>query len=170
MLYFNVWHNLIIKIDFIYKINISNSYDVPYLNRIILKSRLRSSFNNSCNILRLITVFILLTGQKPVIKSAYFSDDKKYITYIIKKIIYKKLAFSLLTSIVLLAIPGLENQRSHKFNKKSSFLFVSNNLSVFPELKNYFNNFTQIKFMFDIHFSLLRFNVLNLLISSFQIA
>jgi len=111
MIYLNIWYNNIIRFDLLYKINILNSHSLPHINKIVINSNLNFVNANHLDVLRLITIIMLITGQKPVLNKIYkslnFIKNQKNSYINIKKTLRKKLAFELLNTLVLFVIPNL---------------------------------------------------------------
>jgi len=175
MSYSNIWYKNIIKLDLLYKVNILNSYNIPNLKVIAFDFLLRSSYNNYLNILHLITIAFLLTYQKPIINKTYkfidFVNNNKDLSINITKILRKRSAFDLIDIVSLLVVPNLKKQKLSLSNKIDINIFPINlySLSAFPQFKDQYMDYYFNRSTLYLIFDLLRFNIMNLMVSSFQI-
>lgn len=173
MIYYKIWYDNIIRIDFLYKFNISNSYNIPYINKVTINARLQVVKYHQSNTMHLITSFMLITNQKPkvnkslkLINTFKFEEDS-FIN--INVTLRKKRAFNLLANVALLISYNIKKLSLLRLDKMNCFSIGLNNLSLFPYMISYQNKLLYNIITLNISFTLFNFNVLKFLISSLEI-
>lgn len=172
MLYLKIWFSHVVKIDCLYKINLSNSYNIPFINKIVLNIHSLVKNDSLFNVLYSITALILITNQKPIIskvcKSIKLIKSKTNSFVNIKLTLRKVKAFEFLSTIIFLLTPHIKIN-STNLTTVNSFSVGLNNISIFPQLTGYFNKFLFENIVFSINFNVLSFYTLRFLISSLHI-
>lgn len=167
------WFCNIVKIDCLYKMNLISGYNIPYVDKITLNINSLTINNNQFKFLYLITAFVLISNQKPVIyktcKDIKNTRLKANSFLNIRITLRKNKAFEFLYIIVSLMIPHVKRLNLNNVVKISSFSINLNNISIFPQLTGCYNKSLYQIITFTFTFNLFTLNVLKLLITSLHI-
>lgn len=137
---FVFWIKKILIMDFIYKLNLKNNYDIPKIKKITLFVDLNNNFNTSKQILLGLKLLTLLTNQKPnILRSKHNISGSKLRKGSIlgcNVIISKKNISNFLNLLVFYILPQIKNVNCNYLNEKKSY---SIDLSDFLILFSFFN-------------------------------
>jgi large subunit ribosomal protein L5 len=171
----NLWQKQILKKDYIYKLQKTNTQSLPELVKVIINICMNDAVNDSKQILLSIIALELITNQKPIIyrskKSIAAFKLKKNIVIGCKIILRKSNMFDFLDSFIFLVLPKLINFKG--FTNVCSYRPI-NNISIglfdilnFPQVNTNSVLFKKIggTFMF---FTKTSFPVINLILNSYQ--
>lgn len=139
-----LWHQNIVKIDSIYKMNISNSLQSYKITDITLNICSNSIINDSKSILYYMTALRLITNQDPIVckarKSLALFKVRKGILVGTKVTLRRESLYNFLSLFIFLVLPNLKDLVFVKPNKKSFSIGIKN-LLIFPQLSKYYDRF-----------------------------
>jgi len=174
MSYINAWFNNVVKIDLIYKVNVTNSYNIPYINKVSVNTCLHFNDDGYDNVLPLTTSIMLLVNQKPIIHKTtspkIFSRLQKDSSINVRITLRKHSAFDLLDNLVLLTALKKNKIKISKLNCVNSMsirladLTFFSNFSIYLDLLLFKSNF-----LLNLGFNLSHFYIAILIVSSLQI-
>jgi large subunit ribosomal protein L5 len=174
MNYIKTWSNNILKIDSIYKMNVSNSFEIPEIKNITLNICSRSIIEDPKTVLYSITALKLITNQKPITckakKSVAVFKLRKGVLVGAKVTLRKKEVYNFLTLFILLILPNMKEFKPCKVNNSASLSIGIKDLLVFPQLSNYYDKFPKnISGIININLSKKNPNLSNILLTGYQI-
>lgn len=173
MIYFKSWYDNVVKIDLLYKVNILNSYRLPFVDKVILNACTQHGKYTQSNMLYLITALTLVTSQRPnvykVFKSITGLKIENNTSLAFKVALYKTLVYRFLDNLILFISYHSRIISTYKFDKINSFSISLNDLSLFPYLIGYLSKLLYTTVTININFALFGLKVLKVLISTFQV-
>lgn len=172
----NIYHHYInkIRILLLKKLNLVNTYDIPYIKNISLN--LEAQFKQDSNLekKKILLLIELISGQKPKIIVNKTNDSTTYTRYVVR--FNKMQSLNFLYKFNMLILPQLKFFRYFDINEKSKSnhcLFNLKDPAVFFEINNQFELFPTYdsitNFMVDIEFSTSNKQHIMLLLNSFNI-
>lgn len=174
MNYIKTWSNNVLKIDSIYKMNISNSFEIPEIKNITLNICSRSIVENPKTILYSIAALKLITNQKPTTckakKSIAVFKLRKGVLVGAKVTLRKKSIYNFLSLFILLILPNMKEFKPPKANNSGSVSIGIRDFLVFPQLSNYYDKLPKnISGVMNINVDKKKANLSNLLLTGYQI-
>jgi len=173
MSYLNAWFNNVVRIDLIYKVNVTNSYNVPYIDKININTRLYFDDDGCNDVLSLTTGIMLLVNQKPIVNKnlsfKIFSKFQKDFSINARITLRRHSAFEFLDNLVLLTALKKNKIKISKLNCVNSISVRLVDLTFFSNFSIHLNHLFKSKFLFNLYFNMSNFYIVSLLISSLQI-
>ena len=139
------WFNVIFKIDIIYKLNLSNSFEIPELDKINVNSCIRSAIDNPINIVYSIILLKLITNQKPIVckakKSIAAFKLRKGTIVSCNVSLRKKSKFDFLSIFIFLALAKVKKYNFCNINSEGNVSIGIKDLFIFPQIMNSYEKF-----------------------------
>lgn len=139
------WCSSILRIDSIYKINISNSQENVSVEKITINMCLKSIIDEPKTILYPLIGTKLITNQVPTVckakKSIAFLKLRKGMLTGTKVTLRKNTAFNFLNMFVFIVWPNNKEFKIHRLNNKGCLSIELKNLFAFPQLNIFYERF-----------------------------
>jgi large subunit ribosomal protein L5 len=139
------WSKSILRIDTIYKINISNSQQSIKIDKITINMCLKSIINEPKTILYPLIATKLIANQNPVAckakKSIALLKLRKGMLTSTKVTLRKDSAFNFLSLFLFIILPNNKDFNFYNLNDKGCLSVGLKNLFVFPQLNPFYDRF-----------------------------
>lgn len=167
-----LWQTSISKKDHTYKLYITNTCNIPHLDKIAINIGINDSINESKKILSCITALELVTNQKPVTyrskKSIAIFKLRKNTIIGCKLILRKQNLYNFLDIFIFFALPKLNNFKGFT-NFYDNINIGVFDFAVFPQLNDHITQFPKnLGGTFTFNIKPLG-NYCNLILNSFQV-
>nr|YP_010577906.1 ribosomal protein L5 [Cryptomonas pyrenoidifera]UZP15126.1 ribosomal protein L5 [Cryptomonas pyrenoidifera] len=138
------WYQRVIRVDSVYKINISNSLQLPKISHATLNICSKSIVEDPKSILYFMIALKLITCQVPIVCKA----KKSIATFKIRKgiLLGSKVTLrnnslsNFLNLFIFLVLPNVKELKSYKLTKGCLSIGISD-LLIFPQLAKYYDKF-----------------------------
>ena len=138
------WYQHVIKVDSVYKMNISNSLQLPKVRQATLNICSKSIVEDPKSILYFMIALKLVTRQIPIVckakKSVALFKIRKGILLGSKVTLRNNSLYDFLNLFILLILPNIKEFKSYGFTKGCLSIGLSD-LLIFPQLAKYYDKF-----------------------------
>lgn len=139
------WCNSILRVDSIYKANLSNSQQNTKIEKITINMRLKSIIDEPRTILYPLIGTKLITNQTPTIckakKSIASLKLRKGMLIGTKVTLRKNTAFNFLATFIFIILPSNKEFNICRLNNKGCLSMDLKNIFVFPQLNTFYERF-----------------------------
>jgi len=173
MSYLNAWFNNVVKIDLIYKVNITNSYNIPHINKVSVNSNFYFNGDGHKNVLWLTAGIMLLMNQKPIINKTVspkiFSKCQKNSSISARVSLRRNSAFEFLDNFILLTALKKDKIKLSRLTCVNSISVRLMDLAFFSNFSYFLDHMLKSNLLFNLNFKLFNFYIVSLIVSSLQI-
>lgn len=138
------WYQRVIKVDSVYKMNISNSLQLPKIDHITINICSKSVIEDPKSILYSITALKLITNQIPTVckakKSIALFKIRKGILLGSKVTLRNESLYNFLSLFLFLVLPNIKEVKSYELTGGSLSIGMKD-LLIFPQLVRYYEKF-----------------------------
>ena len=139
------WSKSILRIDSIYKTNISNSQQSIIIDKITINMCLKSIIDEPKAVLYPLIATKLITNQNPTIckakKSIALLKLRKGMLTGVKVTLRKDIAFNFLNLFIFVILPNNKESKFYNLNNKGCLSIALKNLFAFPQLSSFYDKF-----------------------------
>nr|YP_010835006.1 ribosomal protein L5 [Cryptomonas gyropyrenoidosa]WFQ82681.1 ribosomal protein L5 [Cryptomonas gyropyrenoidosa] len=166
------WYNNVLKVDFIYKVNLTNSYKIPTIKKVCINICSKFIIEYPKRIFYYITAIKLVTNTNPKIckseKSISSLKLRKGMIIGLKLSLKNVFVYDFMYLFIMLIIPNLKSSNKYNIENKGKCMSIGvDNLLQYPQLDNKFTK--NVKAVVNLNITNTNITLSKILLSGMQL-